>query len=297
MCLSSLVGIRASCASTGSYTFFIDDTPGINLKNAAAVADTTGIALLNKSILNGANQVQAEINEELIGRFRLNEKIKPFSLGNFTTDYMSVSRSGFNIEKICNSCRLASLFISSVEFQTKEDFAGKVVIKVGNEITEYTVTSNAKIKSYVTIDRLVNSNEFEIYLEQEDGLLFELLKTNASCLSGEYNLTLIGNGLIKLNGYWQCDIEKIFCEFKTLFGRAVLLSSGAFFFEEVAMTDRVNYYTVYKSPDDAIEQKHILNSRYQKQIKVVITKLYPLLKKFGGCCIDCTGSGWAYQLP
>lgn len=297
MCLSSLVGVKGSCSDTNSYAFFIDDTPGINLKNAANISDTTGIDLLNKSIQNGASQVKQDIQHELIGKFRLNEQIKPFTYSRFSTGYTSVVKSGFKFQQLCDDCRLASLFITSVEFQTKEDFSGKVVVKQGNEVFEVTVISNAEIKSYVTINKKIVSTDFEIYLEEENGNTFDLLNTLATPYSSTCTITTIGNGLIKLNGFWQCDIDRVFCELKELFGRAVWYSSGSYFFEELSMTDRINYYSIYKSQEDAVEQKHILQGRYQKEIKLVATKLFPLLKKMGGCCIDCTGSGWTYQLP
>jgi hypothetical protein len=297
MCLSSLVGVRGLCESTATYPYFINDIPGINLKNAANISDTTGVELLTKSINNAANQVKSDIQHEMIGLFRLNEKIKPFSLGNFTIGYTSVVKSGFHFEQICDPCRFASYYISSVDFQPKEDFSGKVVIEQGNEVTEISAIGNANIKTYVTINKLIQSNAFKIYLVNEDETSFDLLNTTSICYSSDVSVNLIGNGLIKLNGYWQCDIDRLFCELKDFFPRLVWLASGAYFFEELSMTDRINYYSVYKSADDAMEQKHILIGRYHKELKTVVSKLIPMLKKMDKCCIDCTGSGWKYQLP
>lgn len=297
MCLSSLVGVRNSCLGTSAHTYFIDDIPGVNLKNAAHASDTTGMELLNKCIANAANQVKQDIQHQLIGMFRLNEKVKPFSYAKFTSGYLSVVKSGFKFQQLCDSCRFASLKISSVEYQTKNDFSGKVVIKVGNEITEITTISNATIKTYITVDKVIKSTDFEIYLEEENGSSFDLLSTTASNIDANCTITTIGNGLIKLNGYWQCDIDRLFCELKDLFVRAVWLSSGVYFYDELSMSDRVNYYTVYKSQEDATEQKHILNGQYQKEIKLISTKLFPMIKTMGGCCISCSGSGWSYNLP
>jgi hypothetical protein len=297
MCLSSLVGVKGACNNTLSYPYFIEDIPGIDLKKAAHTSDTTGIELLQKSIDNGAKQVKQDIQHELIGKFRLNEKINGFEIGKFLSDYTSVVKSGFHFEYLCHSCRLSSLFITTIDFQTKEDFTGKVVIEIGNETFEYSVINTAKKRSYVIINKLIQTNEFKVYIEEENGNSFDLLNTTAVCNCENANVKLIGNGLIKINGYWQCDLDRLFCEIKDLFGRAVWYASGVYFYDELSMTDRINYYTVYKSQEDAVEQKHILNGRYQKEIKLISTKLYPLLKKLGGCCVDCSGSGWFYNLP
>jgi hypothetical protein len=123
------------------------------------------------------------------------------------------------------------------------------------------------------------------------------LQTNSLCLNDHIHIQVIGQGNIRVVGNRICDIERLFCETKQLFGNALFKLSGVQFYVEAMVTDRLNYWTVYNSKEQANIQKGILKSQYEKSLKNIIVKLKDYLRDYGGCCTTCTGSGWTSHKP
>ena len=293
MCLSLLVGVR-SCENNSDSLFYIEDIPGVSIGNAADIADLTGVELLKKSVKNAAKQIVSDLTAELTGTFRLNYSTPAIEIGSYTTGSKTFTQpTGINFKQLSDCCRFADFYISSVEFISKD--AGTYEVEINGEVFEIEAVANKK--TIIGINKLYTERELSIELKLQGGGSFELQTIYPNCGLGWMSYNAINGGNLKVTMYMKCDIKQILCQYPELFGHAMWLLSGKYFYEELQTTERVNYYTVYKSLETAEKQMHILRSRYEKEIKNISKKIIPLIRNQDSCCVICDGSGFKYQHP
>jgi hypothetical protein len=309
-CLENLVGVR--CAGTTSTSgLYIEDLEGMNLKNAANIADSryvSGLELLQKKIKFAEKGLLQDIEGAFLPYFRINSFLDEIKIGHFKSNYLTTSANQRGVKIKTRSSRLLKIRIQKIELDFQETLqSGQIKILDGNEITLFDFTTDSSGKAVLLPEYLSKTNEVFVVLEDNtftprDGQI----KNGCHCYSKSTEF-LIGWGWnnnsqttssfgISVDALAECNNEEIICLISSRLGFPLLYKSGIEIVKEWISSDRLNPVTMI---DDGTEEFLLeeFSRQYKRSLKILIETLPSLMARIDEVCVVCSQSRYIETTP
>lgn len=315
-CTENIVGLHGVCggADTESLSgYFVDDYPGITIRNAAMLNDEKTITgykylvdLRKRAMMRMNNDILAYINS----KYRVNSiPGESWHTGEFKNNILSAGTlgqfRGIVGYKQKPECKFYKIVLTSIRLRL--NYSGPVTVTI-NDTAGFsysaTTTVTAGVIKQLNLNKVIEGNEVQILIPSQ----IPAFSTSVSCGLGCGGTPI--NNCVRINGVsngslntseafgvsadfiCQCDLSKITCDLATngLIGQAAFELCGAMFYDEATKTGRLNYMTIYQSEKmEAISKEAFDN--YEKYLNNAFLGLrHYLTQRDGNCgCIDCSG--------
>lgn len=276
-CLYSTVGTWCDDRD-GDRLFYLSELPGINLKNAAQIADhetVKGETLMNKAISFASRMVVRDFLGRLMQKVVFREVIASEQVGYHSEDFNAAVAGLYGVEvtRTGQEDRYTRGYVEYIELKLESapgaDTDFLIVIDGGAAETK-TVTLTAGINR-IRIDKTFKQ-WCRVYADYSDLAVSDgSLSYGDSCdcpyvacdrcftvdgiqdptESGTFAQSNSLNGMV-IAVACKADPDELVCQFREMLAPAVLYRAGAYMMEELLSSDRANPY-VRNSRDEARE--------------------------------------------
>lgn len=306
-CLDNFIGVK--CLTTNPVSgLWINDLPGINLRYAADISDTTGLQLLNEKINLATMLVLQEISGAMIPYFRQNSIVDNIQVGYYRNSYLPPVALNRGVHLKTKFSRLTRLRINSVKIRMQQiAYSGNVIIDNGLDVATFNFTTDANGEAEIFPNYLTNSTEAWVLLDNTAiNVNNSEIKSGCGCGSKATKyITATGwngssdasstYGLI-VDAVAECSYDDFGCLLISKLPFLVLYRAGIEIVKEAITTDRLNSITLLDS-EKAQFLLDDFNTEYQKHLKNLINSLPELLKRVDECCIVCNQGKYIFGTP
>jgi hypothetical protein len=308
-----IIGIRnyTECENPESK-LFVNDLPGISLKQAANVAPEsweTGMQFLQHCTQMAVRHVFDEFANELTPYFELGSIIETREVRTFSTKENEPANAERGIIVKRWRSDSARLFIERVFINVAE--AGSIRLKIidGSNTEEIEFDLEAGLND-LRVEYKAENEQVKIVFNQSEFHTYDgsWTKGGAYCRScgvrSSRNIYVNGwNGAETSNTYgigvrahMRCYEENILC---TLIPKMYFLlwyKSGILVLQEHAATNRINHIATF-GQDRAKELLTNYQAEYDQKYKTLIRSAYEFLRNTKGDCIKCNGIKYVEAVP
>lgn len=312
----ALVGIRdfINCPHPESI-LWVDDIPGIDLKKAAAIANSeqrTGYNLLNSKIKLATKKVFNKFSGMVSGNFTFNAVIETRQIDEFSEETIPAA----NIERGLSLTRwnseAARIYIEEVYFKVEE--SGIAILKIldGDVVKNFSVSLQANVVNVFKVRYKAESENVKLVFNQENFTTFSCeLDHETGCYScgtsrrNDHTLDVMGwDGTEEQFGCYglgvlanvQCYEENIICQVLPRMAFMIWYQAGIEILNEKINSDRINAITLF-TKDKAAETINGLRNDLRAEEKMFTNNIKNYLKTTRGECFACKGSRQAYAKP
>tara|TARA_R110002096_G_scaffold230377_2_gene420021 strand:- start:1104 stop:2084 length:981 start_codon:yes stop_codon:yes gene_type:complete len=300
-CLDNYIGIRGLCSDTLPESgLYINDLQSVSLKMLANIADSEQkdfLGVFNEVTTRALNEFESDVMNRSQKFFRTNIQIENDKTGTFKEPYEVVSSSaefkGVGIELRDNISNYLSIYINTVQIYL--DGVGTKSILIYNTLDGVlmdTVTFEGVVgmnrvninKSYPTYGQ--NTNIFICYdatatnsisvdnIDYSDAAIIRGAKVSTGSSVIDSNLVYDGDSYGLVVDYnIKCDISEFICSSRDAFKFALWYKFGACLMFERLNSDRLNKFTLNKSPLEIKEIYKFYDNKYTEIMESVMSNL------------------------
>jgi len=273
-----------------------------------AVANTDyadGIEFITSKIGMAIVYVSTELKRYVMPYFKLNSVIGHYKGGRFDKDlqYHTAVAADRGLRIDIKETTLSQILINRVTILADSTGNFNVVVKDGDNTTNYPVTLVAKTEQDVEINQYCNRKRVFITVNNIAG---SKGSANMSCCGEDYNILSVtgwtGSGVSSHHHGIIADVSVIcnpidlFCLMKDYLAFATLYRFGIEIANEALETDRFNYFTLV-TRDDIKDLRESYMEDYEKEMKAVARTMPVLLRKLDDWCIDCSQNKYVEKTP
>lgn len=312
----SLVGIRdfVNCAHPETI-LYVNDIPGITLKNASAIANDeqrTGYNLLNDKIKLATRKVFNKFSTMVSDNFDFNSIIESREVLNFTTTTKAPEAIERGLVLRRWRSEVAKIYIEKLYIKVEETGIAIVTIKDGDLEKTYSVSLlGGGVINEVEIRYKAKSEQVYITFDQTLFTTYGCKLTNSSgCTScgqsrTKHNLEVMGwNGSSEVYDCFgmgvlasvQCYEEAILCQVLPRMAFMIWYQSGIEILQERLASDRVNAVVTF-GKEAAANTLVDLQNDLKEEEKQFAKNITNYLKTTKGECFTCNGNKSTYALP
>lgn len=302
-----IIGIKdyADCAEPESG-LFINDIPGITLKSASAIANEeqkTGYELLKGIIYRATLLTFNDFLSQISSQFSYNAVAEIRKINYFDGSVLPTSNNERGLVLKRWRSEMAQIYVQ--ELYIKSATSGPVTIKIvdGSETKTFTTTLEADIEKTLRVDYMAESEQIKILCDNSSVQMYSGQINKAwtgcnSCGGSAQGFYMTGwNGNSEEAKYFgigvfasvRCNEENIVCQLLNRMNFIIWYKAGAMYYEELLATNRLNSITIF-SKDRAVENKEMLEEKYNKAYADFVPTIKQLLNKTKGECITCNPS-------
>lgn len=306
-CLDNFIGVK--CLTTNPVSgLWINDLPGINLRYAADISDTTGLQLLNEKIDFATMLVLQELSGAMIPYFRQNSIVDNIQIGYWRNSYLAPATLMRGVHLKTKFSRLIRLRINSVKIKIQQvGYSGNILIDNGLTVETFPFVTDANGESEVFTNYMTNATEAWVLVDNTAiNVNNSEIKSGCGCSSkatkyinatgwngnGDSNSTY---GLV-VDANAECSWDDFGCLLVSKLPFLILYRAGIEIVKEAITTDRLNSITLMDS-EKAQFLLDDFNNEYQKHLKNLVNSLPELLKRVDECCIVCNQGKYTFGTP
>lgn len=301
-----IIGIKdfAQCAKPESG-LFINDIPGITLKNAAAIVNEeqqSGFELLKIIIKNAILYSFQDFNNRISPSFKYNAIAEIRKINYFDGSILPKANANRGIVLKRWRSEMAEIYISDIYVKSQNSgvaiiriYDGDKLVKtieadlIANEEKTFRVDFQAEAE---TVKILCDDTNFAMYSGQIDRRFTGCNSCNGNSGQDFYITGWDGSREIPIyygigvNASVRCEEENIICLLLKKMNFIFWYKAGALYYEELLNSTRLNAITLY-SKDRAQINLDILNEKYEKAFNDFRPTIEAMLKSTKGECITC----------
>lgn len=287
---------------------FINDIPGITLKNASAVVSEehkSGLALLQNITTRAVQLVFEEFYAQATSKFQFNQVAETRELHNWdgTTLAPTSSERGLVVKRWRSE--LAQIVVEGLWVKVKQSGSYEIKIYDGPNTKSVVVVLIADQEVYVRVDYVAKYEEIKILMSNATLNVYSgpLNRTNYGCSTcqGNWNgtgLYLAGwDGSKEDSNYYgigvlasvRCFEENILCGLLKRMSFLFWYKAGIMYYEELLASNRLNPITIY-TKEKAQENIDNLTLKYEKAFANFIPTIQNLIISTKGECFTCNPS-------
>lgn len=305
-CFDDFLTYRES-GVTPTSGLYVNDLYGVNLNKMDAVANTDyadGIEFINSKIAMAINYVSTELKRYVMPYFKLNSVIGHYKGGRFDKDleYHAAVAADRGLRIDIKESTLSQILINRVTVLADTNGVFNVVVKDGDNTTNYPITLVAKVEQDVEINQYCNRKRVFITVNNIAG---SKGYASMSC-DPDYDILCVkgwtGSGVsshhygIIADVSVICNSTDLFCLMKDFLASATLYRFGIEIASEALETDRFNYFTLV-TRDDIKDLRESYMEDYKEEMKAVARTMPVLLRKLDDWCIDCSQNKYLQSTP
>lgn len=277
-CLESLIGVRTDCSISENYPFWIEDTPGVDIKELANVAkgtDGTGKDFAKKLINSAAREMMGDIELLLNNGFKLNPIVNDIC-SSCTLSPSYLANTGITV-KILSKSPYSVLRIKKLLVLINATGEKTIVINDGVEAKNYTINASAGVLLPVNLNYSTTEKSVKIYFSDNTiGLGSVTCATASSCgcgskssNAGSNDIVITGllNGSENSNQYGfipcvslDCSYDAVVCGMikstPNIFGLALSFKVADKYFAHNLASNRNNEAVSYNEEDKTQREKN-----------------------------------------
>ncbi len=312
----SLVGIRdfVNCAHPETI-LYVNDIPGITLKNASAIANDeqrTGYNLLNDKIKLATRKVFNKFSSMVSDNFDFNSIIESREILNFTTTTKAPEAIERGLVLRRWRSEVAKIYIEKLYIKVEESGIATIKIKDGDLEKNYSASLlGGGIINEVEIRYKAKSEQVYVTFDQTSFTTYGCKLTSSSgCTScgqsrTKHNLEVMGwNGSSEVYDCFgmgvlasvQCYEEAILCQVLPRMAFMIWYQSGIEILQERLASDRVNAVVTF-GKEAAANTLVDLQNDLKEEEKQFAKNITNYLKTTKGECFTCIGKKSTYALP
>lgn len=316
-CFTDFILVRGACGTaTPSSGLFLNDLPGITLRNLANVANeeqVTGIGLANNAIALGIDLTKKEIMERMLDIVRFNSVYSSKRIGNLNYDLFAGPTAGFNgiTSELDCDCKLLRQCVSRIDILLNTTLTDAVLrIVDGPTTTNFTFSTVAGgittiYPNYEAVNETIEiSYDTSAVSYSSSGFSGQCFcnTCNTSCNQCICDCNIIVRSTaattfgLRPNINVICSADAFFCDIMKFMGRPAWYRSGILFIDELLMTSRLNEFTLYD-----IDRAQAIQEKWMEEYEACITDLVNRLPKYfdqvDACCVECNSSHWTQAHP
>lgn len=310
----TIIGIRDfdACANPESR-LFINEIPGITLKNASMVANEeikTGYAELQRIIQLSTKLVFDDFAQAISPYFNFDAVVAARQLKNFDgTTSTSASNRGLIVKRYRSE--LAQIYIEDIYL--KCGTTGNVVVQLidGSQTFDYTISAVAGEIVSLRVDYKAKSESVRLVTSNVSVYGGTLSNTGSGCstCSGRSAST---NGLyingwdgtnevsryygIGVNASIRCYEENVLCSLLPRMYFLIWYKSGISFCNELIHSARLNHITTF-GKEKAEKLRDELMQDYDEKYKVFVKSMRTYLMSTKNDCLTCNSNTYVQVLP
>ncbi|MFM9143750.1 MAG: hypothetical protein ACKOPP_07125, partial [Bacteroidota bacterium] len=145
---------------------FINDLPGLNLRYAADISDTTGLQLIQEKSDFATSLVLQELSGAMIPFFRQNSIVDNIQVGYFRNSYLPPVALNRGVHLKVKFSRLLRLRINSVKINLQQSLhTGNIIIDNGLTTESFSFTTDADGNAEIFPNYLTDSVEAWVLLD------------------------------------------------------------------------------------------------------------------------------------
>ncbi len=302
-----IVGIRDfnGCNSPESG-LWINDIPGITLKNAASIANEevkTGYELLKNIIYNATLLTFNDFVSQISSEFSYNaiDEIRKIKYWDGSVLPVSASDRGLVLKRWRSE--MAQIYVQEVYGKSATAGTSKIKIIDGSVTKEYDITFVANEEVTVRIDYMANSESIRIVSDNTNfqmysGPISQRYTGCGGCGGGSDGFYMTGwNGTAEEAKYFglgvfasvRCNEQNIICQLLKQMGFMIWYRAGAMYYDELISSNRLNAITVFNKAL-AVDKKAELEEKYEKAYTAFIPTIKTMIFKTKGECMPCNPS-------
>ena len=312
----SLVGIRdfVNCAHPETI-LYVNDIPGITLKNASAIANDeqrTGYNLLNDKIKLATRKVFNKFSTMVSDNFDFNSIIESREILNFTTTTKAPEAIERGLVLRRWRSEVAKIYIEKLYIKVEESGIAIIVIKDGDlEKTYQASLLGGGVINEVEVRYKAKSEQVYVTFDQTSFTTYGCkLTSSRGCTScgqsrTKHNLEVMGrNGSSEVYDCFgmgvlasvQCYEEAILCQVLPRMAFMIWYQSGIEILQERLASDRVNAVVTF-GKEAAANTLVDLQNDLKEEEKQFAKNITNYLKTTKGECFTCNGNKSTYALP
>lgn len=317
----ALVGIRdfVTCDHPESI-LFINDVPGISLKNAAAIVNDeqrTAVKLLNDKIILATKKVFHKFSGMVSGAFNFNSILESVEENDFSSITIPPDSLERGLKVSMWKSDVARIYIE--ELYVRVANSGIAYMKIfemnGEDIVNthvYRVSLLANTTNVVKIRERFESREIIVAFDQTNFTTFEcdLGGSSSGCntcggSSSRSDLVVRGwNGSdeesvgfgVGIMATVQCYEEAILCQVLPRMAFMILYQAAIEIFAEHMASGRINAVVLFTKEAAKAEQEKAVHE-LQREERMFAKNIDKFLKHTRGECFVCKGTRSAYAIP
>jgi hypothetical protein len=311
----TILGVRdfADCNQPESG-MFINDLPGMSLRNAAAIASEeyqTGANLLKEKIKFAMRAVVNDFQDIIAAHFDFNAIVANRELHYFDTTLLPSSAQPEGLKLSMWRSEMAKIYIESVYIQVANSGVAILKITDGDIVKQYEVSLQANVQNKIRIDYKAQNED--VYLTIADASLQKFtgnIHNRAyyaqcgGCQGGGDDLVVMGwDGTKETSSYYgigvaasvRCYEENAICKLLPRMYFLLLYRAGIEIVEESMRSTRINNVVSFSS--DKKEWRNDLWVMYNKEKKNLATNAKTFLRSLKGDCITCNSMRHVQSTP
>ena len=306
-CVDEFITYRGS-GITPTSGLYVNDLYGMNISKADAIANTdyaSGIEFIITKIGIAIVRVATELKRYAMPYFKLNSVIGHYVGGKFDEDleYHSAVAADRGVRIDITESVLSQIIINRVTILADTNGVFNVVVKDGEETTNYPVTLIAKEEQDVEINYYCEQKRVFVTVNNIAGAEGS---AKISCCGSGYDVLSVtgwtGTGVsshhygIRADVTVICNPVDLFCIIKDFVAFAVLYKFGVEMANEALETDRFNYFSLVNR-DDIIELRERYVLDYKEEMEQMLRTMPVLLRKLDHYCIECNQDKYIVSVP
>jgi hypothetical protein len=301
----TIIGIRdyADCTKPESG-LFLNDIPGIKLKNLAAIADAehqSGYELAKQIIRNATMFVFEDFNNKVSGSFKYNAVAEIRKINFFDGSILPAAPLERGLVLKRWRSEMAQIYVSEVFVKSQNSGVATIKIIDGNVTKEYEVDLVANVEAKVLVDYQATSEQIKIVCNDTDFAMYsgQINKSFAGCMAcggtPDQGFYITGwDGMkevlkyygIGVNASVRCNEENLICLLLKKMNFIFWYKAGAMYYEELKGSTRLNPITMF-SKDKLQENLDDLNEKYEKAFASFVPSINAMIKSTKGECYTC----------
>lgn len=301
-CLSNYIGLRGYCSDTTPESgLYVNDLPGISIKMMSNISNDEQknySGVWDEIYTRALNELETDVLIRGQKYFKTTEVADNSNTGYYddpySTSVSTVEFKGTTIEVDARTSRYLSIYLNSVQLYLPSAVNGSVFIynlMNGELLDTITFTGTIGIntvevnKSYITYGQdtkifvcynsdLVGNSIDVTSVDDAKYAITRGAKISTATSVLKDNLTFAGNSYgIIANYNLRCDINEFICSSKDAFKFAFLWKLGEMIMFERMTSDRMNKYTMTKTPLQLQDLKGHYNDKYDEIMSAVMDNL------------------------
>lgn len=317
----ALVGIRdfVDCPHPESI-LFINDVPGISLKNAAAIVNDeqrTGIKLMNDKIILATKKVFNKFSALVSNSFDFNSILESQEVDEFTNVQIPAAPLERGLILSMWKSDVARIYIE--ELYIRVVTSGIVLVKITeldginiNKEHVYSVSLLANITNVIKIRESFGSRELRVTFDQTNFATYdcnfnESSEGCGSCGTRRTRQNLMINGWdgnnevnkcfgLGILANIQCFEEAIICQILPRMAFMIMYQAAIEIFAEHMASGRINSVVLFTREAAKAEQERAQIELWKEE-KMFAKNIDKFLKNTRGECFVCKGSRNVYAIP
>jgi len=320
-CLNNYIGLRGCGSTTPPSGLYINDLPGISLKQIVALTteeEATYIDMWNMIQRRAQNRFSLDVREAMGKHYKINSVVQGINLGNkigppnFAPGY---DWQGFSIEMVEDDnyefvpSPLASIHIQDLKFYAEDLAPSAMDFKVYDlytfeELFAYNFTPVNKwniIPVNKTFHNNYNTNSWGVLCVYDGASVSSVVSTDIptyhqtpSCCdfrirgahSTNAGVVTYTSDTYGLSGTFSmvCNWDAIVCQNKNIFARAYWHLLGIELITEQLYSNKINKFTTVD-----LNRANELRKEYQVEYMKSLEQISGGFKLSCDCCIECSG--------